>query len=200
MSRQSSYYVVQEIYEGTVVFCGRFMDKRSADCKGMISAAHSAMQNIDSVEPSACSTQEAGRFLDKTRIRLEELMRYYEDFLRQRKLRAWGKDEPAAVAAKVMYKAGLAGQRKTGEARQDPYCIESMTAGNASNILLYLVNRAYSLLGKQKQKMEKIACAVPTKSRHILPAEIRAEPSTELRTGESESAEVERPGFRGRRC
>lgn len=41
-----SFHCAQDVYDGTVIFCNRFLDKRSRTVDQMVQAARSGVQNI----------------------------------------------------------------------------------------------------------------------------------------------------------
>jgi four helix bundle suffix protein len=92
-----SFQVTTVIYDATVAFCERFVDKRSRTRDQMVQAARSGRQNIaEGSRASATSSQTELRLVNVARASLDELLLDYEDFLRQRGLRQWGKDDPQA--------------------------------------------------------------------------------------------------------
>ena len=95
--RLRSFQVTEIIYDGTVAFCDRFVDKRSRTHDQMVQAARSGRQNIaEGSRASATSSQTELRLVNVARASLDELLLDYEDFLRQRGLPAWSKDDPEA--------------------------------------------------------------------------------------------------------
>jgi restriction system protein len=86
--RLRSFQVTEIIYDGTVAFCDRFIDKRSRTHDQMVQAARSGRQNIaEGSRASATSSQTELRLVNVARASLDELLLDYEDFLRQRKLK-----------------------------------------------------------------------------------------------------------------
>jgi len=95
--RLRSFQVTEIIYDGTVAFCDRFVDKRSRTHDQMVQAARSGRQNIaEGSRASATSSQTELRLVNVARASLDELLLDYEDFLRQRGLKQWEKDGPEA--------------------------------------------------------------------------------------------------------
>jgi len=93
-----SYQKAEIVYDATVYFCDRFVDKRSRTRDQMIQAARSGKQNI--VEGSIASGTSKGTELKLTsvaRASLEELLADYRDFLRIRNLEEWDRDHPYAT-------------------------------------------------------------------------------------------------------
>ena len=92
-----SFQVTTIIYDATVAFCDRFLNKRSRTIDQMVQAARSGRQNIaEGSRASATSSQTELRLVTVARASLDELLLDYEDFLRQRHLPLWGKDAPEA--------------------------------------------------------------------------------------------------------
>ena len=92
-----SFQVATVIYDATVSFCDRFVDKRSRTHDQMVQAARSGRQNIaEGSRAAATSSQTELRLVNVARASLDELLLDYEDFLRHRKKRQWKKDDPEA--------------------------------------------------------------------------------------------------------
>ena len=92
-----SFQVTTVVYDATVVFCERFVDKRSRTVDQMVQAARSGRQNIaEGSRASATSSQTELRLVNVARASLDELLLDYEDFLRQHHHRQWTKDDPEA--------------------------------------------------------------------------------------------------------
>src|SRR3989304_6844676 len=72
------------IYDLTVQFCNRFIDKRSRTHDQMVQAARSGQQNIaEGSQASATSKKSELKLLGVTRASLEELLNDYQNYLRQ---------------------------------------------------------------------------------------------------------------------
>jgi four helix bundle protein len=109
-----SFQAATVIYDATVSFCERFIDKRSRLVDQMVQAARSGRQNIaEGSRASATSSQTELRLVNVARASLDELLLDYEDFLRQRGKRQWAKDDAGAKAVRAVGKS-----RKTN--RTDP--------------------------------------------------------------------------------
>ena len=90
-----SFQVAQLVYDVTVRFCDRYIDRRSRTHDQMVQAARSGVQNIaEGSQASATSKKTELKLTQVARASLEELKRDYEDFLRQRGLPQWRQDEP----------------------------------------------------------------------------------------------------------
>src|SRR5687768_7923719 len=100
------------VYDATVAFCRRFLDTRSRTIDQMVQAARSGRQNIaEGSRASATSSQTELRLVNVARASLDELLLDYEDFLRQRRLRLWRKDDAEAREVRAI---GRAGNRSDG--------------------------------------------------------------------------------------
>ncbi len=92
-----SFRTTTIIYDATVHFCDRFLDARSRTVDQMVQAARSGRQNIaEGSRASAASSQTELRLVSVARASLDELLLDYEDYLRQRSLRRWTKNDPEA--------------------------------------------------------------------------------------------------------
>src|SRR5260370_41727993 len=76
--RLRSFQVTEIIYDGTVAFCDRFVDKRSRTRDQMVQAARSGRQNIaEGSRASATSSQTELRLVNVARASLDELLLDY---------------------------------------------------------------------------------------------------------------------------
>jgi four helix bundle suffix protein len=90
-----SFQVAQLIYDVTVRFCDRYIEKRSRTRDQMVQAARSGVQNIaEGSQASGTSKKSELKLTNVARASLEELRLDYEDFLRQRGLPVWDRDDP----------------------------------------------------------------------------------------------------------
>ena len=148
-----SFQVAQMAYDGTVVFCERFIDKRSRTRDQMVQAARSGVQNIaEGSMASGTSKKMELKLTNVARASLEELLLDYEDFLRQRGLKLWAKDSAEARLVRGKYK--LDGSDKSDRS-DDPYEIKTVDAETAANTLICLINQASFLLGRQIARLEQ---------------------------------------------
>jgi len=101
--RLRSFQVTTVIYDATVRFCERFLDKRSRTVDQMVQAARSGRQNIaEGSRAAATSSQTELRLVNVARASLDELLLDYEDFLRQRGKRLWGKEDRETLAVRAV--------------------------------------------------------------------------------------------------
>ncbi len=87
------YWIATTIYDLTVVFCDRFIDKRSRTHDQMVQAARSGKQNI--VEGNIGKSVETNlKLTGVARNSFSELLEDYKDYLRQHDLPLWSKEDP----------------------------------------------------------------------------------------------------------
>ena len=92
------FQVAQVVYDLTVRFCDRYIDKRSRTHDQMVQAARSGVQNIaEGSMASATSKKTELKLTNVARASLEELRLDYEDFLRQRALPIWPREDARRV-------------------------------------------------------------------------------------------------------
>ncbi len=90
-----SFQIAQLVYDVTVRFCDRYIDKRSRTHDQMVQAARSGVQNIaEGSQVSGTSKKMELKLTNVARASLEELRLDYDDFLRQRGLELWAPGDP----------------------------------------------------------------------------------------------------------
>jgi four helix bundle suffix protein len=150
--RLRSFQAARAVYDATVVFCGRFVDPHSRTHDQMVQAARSGVQNIaEGSMASATSKKTELKLTGVARASLEELLLDYEDFLRQRGLKLWRKDDPRARAVRERYRSDRSDESDTS----DPHGIKTADAETAANTLICLVNQASYLLARQLRSLEQ---------------------------------------------
>lgn len=160
-----SFQLAQLVYDVTVRFCGRYIEKRSRTHDQMVQAARSGVQNIaEGSQASGTSKKTELRLTNVARASLEELRLDYEDYLRQRGLEAWpwGDARAKALVARrcrtveevAAWVREIHGQHKSsmGSKRSRPSTSYSAIAANAA---LVLIGVACALLRRQIASLEK---------------------------------------------
>ncbi len=95
------YRTATTIYDLTVIFCDRCVDKKSRTHDQMVQAARSGKQNI--VEASKELSSASDIMLNSvSRSSYAELAEDYEDFLRQKGFTIWKKDSPHALKVRAV--------------------------------------------------------------------------------------------------
>src|SRR5580692_2948362 len=160
-----SYKVAEAVYDATVVFCDRFIEKRSRTHDQMVQAARSGVRNISECSgASATSRKTEIKLTNVARASLsDELLKDYKSFLIQRGLRVWHKDSREALAMRERLKQDVAPARPPGKsgavrltglaglsdfvARAEPEL--------AANAMLCAVNQAAYLLRRQVEQQSR---------------------------------------------
>jgi restriction system protein len=159
-----SFQCAQAVYDGTVIFCNRYIDKKSRTHDQMVQAARSGVQNIaEGSLASATSKKFELKLTGVARASLGELLLDFEDFLRQRKLRQWDKDDPQALAVRNKFKSERSdwsdksdwSDRSDSSDYSDLYRFSDLGAEELANTLICLINQASYLLWRQLKALEQ---------------------------------------------
>lgn len=175
-----SFQVAQLAYDVTVRFCDRYIPPRSRTHDQMVQAARSGVQNIaEGSQASGTSKKTELKLTNVARASLEELRLDYEDYLRQRGLAQWPREDarrealiaarPAtaddvAAWAKAVHgePGGLSGRHgSSGQGRIGPKSTASTKSTVstfpeiAANGALALLAVACALLDRQIATLEK---------------------------------------------
>jgi four helix bundle suffix protein len=141
------------IYDATVAFCERFIDKRSRTVDQMVQAARSGRQNIaEGSRASATSSQTELRLVNVARASLDELLLDYEDFLRQRGLPQWGKDDRQARAVRAV---GRLHRSDLSDAPAYAPWLNHADPAVVANAVICLIHQANYLLDQQIAGLER---------------------------------------------
>jgi four helix bundle suffix protein len=144
-----SFQMSEIVYDSTVAFCDRFIDKRSRTHDQMVQAARSGRQNIaEASQASGTSRKTELKLVGVARASLEELLLDYQDFLRQKKLLLWGKDHPRAREVR-----GLV-YRPNRSYRTYSDFVERGDPETAANTLVCLIHQTSFLLDRQLRQLE----------------------------------------------
>jgi four helix bundle suffix protein len=145
-----SFQAAQLAYDLTVRFCDRWVSKFSRTHDQMVQAARSGVQNIaEGSKASGTSKKMELKLTNVARASLEELLLDYEDYLRQRGLSRWGKDEPRTLALRRR----LSGRSDQSD-QSDLSDLSDLSDEEAANLLICLINQASYLLGGQIRRLE----------------------------------------------
>src|SRR5438874_7274980 len=88
-----SYQKALVVYQATLHFCDRFIDKKSRTYDQMVQAARSGKQNIlEGSQASGTSKETELKLTNVARASQEELLEDYRDFLRSRRIEEWTTD------------------------------------------------------------------------------------------------------------
>jgi len=150
-----SFQAAQLVYDLTVAFCDRFIDRRSRTHDQMVQAARSGVQNIaEGSMASATSRKTELKLTGVARASLEELLLDYEDFLRQRGLARWPKDSPRALEFRRIFLSDQSDESDRSDKKAAAILADSGPE-EAANAMICLVNQASYLLRKQLEFLEK---------------------------------------------
>ena len=168
-----SFQLAQLVYDVTVRFCDRYIEKRSRTHDQMVQAARSGVQNIaEGSQASGTSKKTELKLTNVARASLEELRLDYEDFLRQRALPLWNLEDPrrteliarrpatVEAVAKWVKECGRHGQggQQNGQIEKSTASTKSTQSTGfpsstfpeiAANAALVLIAVACSLLDRQ---------------------------------------------------
>jgi restriction system protein len=145
-----SYQMAEIVFDGTTVFCNRFINIRSRTHDQMVQAARSGKQNIaEGCMASGTSKKTEIQLIGVARASLEELLVDYQDFLRLQSLLLWPKDHP--FARKIR---GLS-HSPDRSYRTYKSNIENGSAEIAANTIICLIHQTNYLLDQQLRALEK---------------------------------------------
>jgi four helix bundle suffix protein len=145
-----SYQKAKIVFDGTVRFCERFLDKRDRTCDQMIQAARSGKQNIlEGSQASGTSKETEIKLTNVARASREELLEDYRDFLGLRHLEEWAKEH--------RYTRRLRELNRRPDADYETFKkgIEHADPAIAANVLIGMIKLTNYLLDRQIQKLEQ---------------------------------------------
>jgi four helix bundle suffix protein len=146
-----SYQMSEIIYDATITFCDRFIDKRSRTHDQMVQAARSGKQNIaEGSMASGTSKKTELKLVNVARASLEELLLDYEDLLRQKSLEKWGKDHPRAQEVRK-----LCYEKNRSYMTYRTYIHSPSSLEIAANTMICMIFQTTYLLDQQLRVLEK---------------------------------------------
>ena len=145
-----TYQRAEIIYDGTVYFTKRFLQKYDRTIDQMVQAARSGKQNIaEGSVASGTSKETELKLTNVARASLEELKIDYKDFLRTNKLPLWDKEHKLALRIRELSKtpnASYATFQKAIEHDEPEIC---------ANAMICLIHLATYLLKQQMDQLEQ---------------------------------------------
>jgi|SRR3990167_5217043 len=142
-----SYQMAEIVYDLTVVFTKKYIPFGSRTRDQMDQAGRSGKQNIaEASVDSGTSKKIELKLIGIARGSLEELLQDYEDFLRQKNLRLWGKDDPGAKAVRALAFAPNRSYKTYETYLESPE--------TAANCLICLIHQANFLLDRQLNSLQ----------------------------------------------
>ncbi len=138
------------VFDATVYFCDRFIDRRSRTHDQMIQAARSGKQNIiEGSQASGTSKETELKLTNVARASLEELLADYRDFLRTHSLNEWPRDHSYAKRLRAL--------NRRPDAMYETFRkgIEHADPEICTNVIIGLVKVTNYLLDRQLGRLEK---------------------------------------------
>jgi four helix bundle suffix protein len=145
-----SFKKARIVYDATVRFCERFLDKRDRTVDQMVQAARSGKQNIlEGCMASGTSKETEIKLVNVARASLEELLEDYRDFLRTRGHALWEKGSREAWFVRKL------GARSDASYETYRTYLDTRPPGIVANILICLIHQTNYLLDQQLRALEK---------------------------------------------
>jgi four helix bundle suffix protein len=145
-----SFQKARIIFDGTVRFCDRFVDKRSRTRDQMVQAARSGKQNIlEGSQASGTSKETELKLTNVARASLEELLEDYRDYLRTAGHALWDKNSKEALFVRR-----LSGRSNATYGTYATY-LETRPPEIVANILICLIHQTKYLLDQQLRRLER---------------------------------------------
>ena len=138
------------VYDGTVKFCERFLQKRDRTYDQMVQAARSGKQNIlEGSQASGTSKETELKLTNVARASLEELLEDYRDFMRERKIEEWTAEHRYARRLRQLNRQPGANYKtfKKGIEHPDPAI--------CANVIVGLIKVTCYLLDQQLRRLEQ---------------------------------------------
>jgi len=145
-----SYQKALVVYQATVHFCDRFIDKKSRTHDQMVQAARSGKQNIlEGSQASGTSKETELKLTNVTRASQEEFLEDYRDFMRARHIEEWTRDH--------RYARRLRQLNRTPGANYDTFQkgIEHPDPAICANVIVGLIKVTNYLLDRQLRQLEE---------------------------------------------
>jgi four helix bundle suffix protein len=145
-----SFQKARIVYDATVCFCERFLEKRDRTVDQIVQAARSGKQNIlEGSQASGTSKETELKLMNVARASLEELLEDYRDFLRVRKQKLWDKNSREAKFVRRL------GSQKNRSYESYRTYVETRSASVVANILICLIHQTNYLLDRQLRQLEQ---------------------------------------------
>ena len=145
-----SYQKSEIVYQATLYFCHRFIEKRDRTYDQMVQAARSGKQNIIEGSMAAGTSKETEiKLTNVARASLEELLEDYRDFLRVRSFREWPPDHPYSRRMREL------NRMRDGSYETFRKGIENEDAVISANVMIGLIRVCSFLLDRQLRTLER---------------------------------------------
>lgn len=178
-----SFQVTTIVYDATVSFCARFIDRRSRIVDQMVQAARSGRQNIaEGSRASAISSQTELRLVSVARASLDELLLDYEDFLRQHGKRQWDKNDREARAVRTVGREHQPEPVEPAHAAAYAAWLNHVDPAVVANAVICLIHQANYLLDQQISALERDFIHEGGYSEHLAAARLKERAKQRNRT------------------
>ncbi len=145
-----SFQKARIVYDGTIRFCERFVDKRSRTHDQMTQAARSGKQNIVEASQASGTSKEAElKLTNVARASLEELLEDYRDILRTGGYPLWDKNSKEALFVRRL------GAKPNVSYESYRSYVDTRPAQVVANILICLIHQTNYLLDQQIRRLEQ---------------------------------------------
>jgi four helix bundle suffix protein len=145
-----SYQRSEVVYDATVRFCGRYLERRDRTVDQMVQAARSGKQNIIEASMASGTSKETEiKLTNVARASLEELLADFQDFLRTRGMVLWDKNSREALFVRKL------GTDKNASYETYRAYIETRPPEVVANIIICLIHQTNYLLDQQIRQLEK---------------------------------------------
>lgn len=145
-----SFQKARVVYDGTVLFCQRFLKRGDRTIDQMVQAARSGKQNILEASQASGTSKEAEiKLTNVARASLEELLEDYRDFLRVRNAPLWDKNSKEALFVRKL------GAKKDASYETYRTYLETRPPEIAANILICLIHQTNYLLDQLLRQLEE---------------------------------------------
>ena len=145
-----TYQKALVVYDATLHFCNRFIDKKSRTHDQMVQAARSGKQNIlEGSEASGTSKETEIKLTGVAKASQKELLEDYRDFMRNRHIEEWLPNHPYALRLRQLNRTPGANYEtfKKGVEHPDPAICANVIAG--------LIKVTCYLLDQQLRRQEQ---------------------------------------------
>ena len=138
------------VFDGTCIFCQRFLSRGDRTVDQMIQAARSGKQNIVEGVMAWCTSSETMlKLLGVARASQEELLEDYKDYIRNNRGVIWEKDSKEALFVRRL------AYRKDESFETYREFLETRNGIVCANIMICLVNQCNFLLDRQIRRLER---------------------------------------------
>lgn len=145
-----AYQKALVVFDATLHFCQRFVDKKSRTFDQMVQAARSGKQNIlEGSEASGTSKETEIKLTGVAKASQKELLEDYRDFMRNRGIEEWAPNHPYALRLRRLNRTPNANYAtfKKGIEHPDPAICANVIAG--------LIKVTCYLLDQQLKRLEQ---------------------------------------------